>query len=346
MWKPIAALCIASLTFGLAACSRDNVKEGGPYVLPHTETFELRARDVGPDRRTEQTYEIRVALPDSYGTDEQRDEYPLIVLLDADYSFAIARNVVEHLSDPRRHSQLPEAFVVAIAYPGAAENENLYQMTRTRDYTPIPFATGGYGEEMQANSGGAPAFLDFIADDLLPVLDERYPISAEDRTLSGHSYGGLFTTWALLTRPELFARWVIISPSYWYANEYIYNYEQSFSLTHPVLNEVVFSTVGSWEVNDELNMVELHDRFNAQVRSRNYQGLSFDTYLYEQETHASIYPAAISRGLRSVFFEPLPSGGETTAPAAEELEEATEPPADNTDDNEAGGSMTAEEPAE
>jgi len=291
----LSAIVLFITTLTTAALAQN---EARPFVVPNTEVFDLRSEDIG------QTYEIRVALPDSYGTDEQQESYPLLVLLDADYSFAIARNVVQHLA--QRHNQLPEMIIVAIAYPGAAEDYDFYHLTRTRDYTPFFFPTGGYGEEMQRVSGGGPAFLNFIESDLFPVLENRYPISDEDRTLEGHSYGGLFTTWVLFTRPDLFARWIIVSPSYWYADEFIYGYEDEFAANHDTLNEVVFATVGSWERNSELDMIELMDRMAAQIEAHDYDGLSFDHYLYEQETHASIWPAAISRGLRSVFNEPLP----------------------------------------
>ncbi len=286
---------LALLTTTLSAHAQGDTR---PYVIPNTEVFDLTSEEIG------QTYEIRVALPDSYGTDAQQDRYPLLILLDADYSFAIARNVVQHLA--QRRNQLPEMIIVAIAYPGAAEDYDHYHLTRTRDYTPLFFPSGGYGEEIQRVSGGGPAFLNFIEHNLFPVLEARYPVSAEDRTLEGHSFGGLFATWVLFTQPDLFARWIIVSPSYWYADEFIYGYEDEFAATHDTLNEVVFATVGSWERNSELDMIELMDRMAAQIEAHDYAGLSFDHYLYEQETHASIWPAAISRGLRSVFNEPLP----------------------------------------
>ena len=133
------------------------------------------------------------------------------------------------------------------------------------------------------------------------MLEARYPVSTEDRTLEGHSYGGLFTTWVLFTRPDLFARWIIVSPSYWYADGFIFDYENDFAAAHDTLNEVVFATVGSWEVNDQIDMVELMNRLMGQIEAHDYEGLSLDPYLYAEETHASIWPAAISRGLRSVF---------------------------------------------
>lgn len=288
MGVPRVSGIIAALTFSL--CSITTVRaqdEVRPYAVPHTEVFDLHSDEIG------QTYEIRVALPDSYGTPDQQESYPLLVLLDADYSFAIARNVAQHLA--KRNNQLPEMIVVAIAYPGAEADYDLYHLTRTRDYTPIFFPTGGYGPEVQELSGGGPAFLNFMENNLFPALETRYPVSREDRTLEGHSYGGLFTTWVLFSRPDLFARWVIVSPSYWYAEDYIFGIENVFAANHDSLNEVVFATVGSWEVSEQIDMVALLSRFAGQVESHTYEGLSFEHYIYAEETHASIWPAAISR---------------------------------------------------
>jgi len=132
----LAALALLTTTLS-AHAQGDN----RPYVTPNTEVFDLTSEEIG------QTYEIRVALPDSYGTGDQPVSYPLLILLDADYSFAIARNVVQHLA--QRRNQLPEMIIVAIAYPGAAEDYDHYHLTRTRDYTPLFFPSGGYGEEIQ-----------------------------------------------------------------------------------------------------------------------------------------------------------------------------------------------------
>jgi predicted alpha/beta superfamily hydrolase len=294
------SFCFAALSFLVSALllpahAQETTR---PYVVPNTDVFDLHSEEI------DQTYEIRVALPDSYGTDEEQESYPLLVLLDADYSFAIARNVVQHLA--KRNNQLPEMIIVAIAYPGAEEDYDLYHRTRTRDYTPFFFPTGGYGPEIQQLSGGGPAFLNFIENELFPVLEDRYPVSETDRTLEGHSYGGLFTTWVLLTRPDLFARWIIVSPSYWYADDFIFDYENEFAAAHDALHEVVFTSVGSWEVNDQIDMVELTNRLTTQLRDHEYEGLSLDTYVFPDDTHASIWPAAFTRGARSVFSEPLP----------------------------------------
>ena len=47
----------------------------------------------------------------------------------------------------------------------------------------------------------------------MPALAKAYPIDPADRTLYGHSWGGLFTVGVLLRHPEAFRTFVASSPS-------------------------------------------------------------------------------------------------------------------------------------
>jgi pimeloyl-ACP methyl ester carboxylesterase len=62
------------------------------------------------------------------------------------------------------------------------------------------------------STGGADAFLTFLAEELASEIDRRYR-TAPFRVLLGHSLGGLFVTRALLTRPESFHAYLASSPS-------------------------------------------------------------------------------------------------------------------------------------
>jgi hypothetical protein len=57
--------------------------------------------------------------------------------------------------------------------------------------------------------------LQFLADELLPEVEARYGASPF-RVLIGHSFGGLFATHAMLTRPGVFKGYIAISPSLWW----------------------------------------------------------------------------------------------------------------------------------
>ncbi|MCB0833980.1 MAG: alpha/beta hydrolase [Bacteroidetes bacterium] len=270
-----------------------SVCQTGPtsYVLPRTEVVRLPSKIVGID------YLLYVSLPRDYNTTDKK--YPLLVTLDADYAFALAHNIVDHFVD---RNNLPPMIIVSIAYDSAGTEREVYRRHRTRDYTPTHTLEGGYGPEFQRHSGGAPGFLSFIEKEMLPFLGDRYRLDRQNRCIVGHSYGGLFSTFVLLTKPELFQKYIIVSPSLWYDDKVIFNLEKTSSSLHKV-NAKVFFGVGSFENQPNVGraMVDDMQELIVKLKSRAYSGLSVDSQVFDGETHNSVFPAALSRGLRVVF---------------------------------------------
>ncbi len=238
-------------------------------------------------------YKLYINLPKGYN--ESQKSYPVMYLLDADYSFAIAKNIADHLSE-RNH--LAELILVGIAYDGPAE----YRLNRTRDYTPTRSMIGGYGPEYQKFSGGGEKFKAFIRDELVPFIDANYR-TAPERTLVGHSYGALFGCWVAFTTPELFSNYILVSPSLWYDNWLMFRLEENFAVSrnNKELPVKLFLSVGSREINAERNMVEDLEKFYKQITARDYSGLAIQMMVFDDETHNSIFPAALTRGLRYIY---------------------------------------------
>jgi len=72
-------------------------------------------------------------------------------------------------------------------------------------YVPTPYE--GRGAEPTA----ADRSLKFFSEELIPFIDKNYR-TADFNILSGHSVGGLFTTYAMFTRPDLFSAGIASSP--------------------------------------------------------------------------------------------------------------------------------------
>lgn len=64
--------------------------------------------------------------------------------------------------------------------------------------------------------GGGGLFLQRLIGPLRAAAEDGLAIDPARRTLWGHSFGGLFTLYAALTRPDAFARFAPISPSIWW----------------------------------------------------------------------------------------------------------------------------------
>lgn len=264
-----------------------------PIILPRSEQVLLTSQINGV------SYSLYVRTPLSYATSDRR--YPVIVTLDADYSFAIAANHLEHLAD--RMNQAPEAILVSVAYPGVYPDADRYRAERTRDYTPIFWPDGGYGPKYQAASGGGPKFLRMLAEEALPLIDRLFRTDPDDRTLVGHSYGGLFGGWVLRTSPQLFSRYLLVSPSLWYADKLMLKTDQDGQRAPFTRKTRVYLGVGSWEEQPDRGgyMVSQLEQFAGQLTALNDPNLIVKHRVFEDETHASIFPACFSTGIRHLF---------------------------------------------
>jgi predicted alpha/beta superfamily hydrolase len=238
-------------------------------------------------------YKLYISLPKGYKGSQK--SYPAVYLLDADYSFAIAKSIADHLAES---NNLAELILVGIAYDGASD----YRLNRTRDYTPTRSTIGGYGPEYQKFSGGGEKFKAFIRDELVPFIDANYRTTPE-RTLVGHSYGGLFGCWVAFTTPELFSNYILVSPSLWYDNRLMFRLEERFAVSRKdkELPVKLFLSVGSREINSQWNLVEDLEKFYNQITARDYSRLATQMMVFDDETHNSIFPAALTRGLRFIY---------------------------------------------
>lgn len=265
---------------------KSNADRVGEYSLPNTQIHYISSEANDVD------YKLYIAYPENYDQNASQ-RYPVLYLLDADYSFAIAKNIVDHLTQ-RNH--LPEILLVGIAYAGP----NQYRLHRTRDYTPTHSDHPGiYQEIHQQYSGGGPEFLVFIHSELIPYVNNHFRTS-NFRVLSGHSYGGLFTSWTLLTQPTLFQGYIAVSPSLWYDDHFMFRVEEELSSYEGETIKAYFS-VGDREINQRWNMPNDLNRFTEILKHMPPDHLEIRKDLGNNETHNSIFPTALSNGLRYVF---------------------------------------------
>lgn len=254
-----------------------------PVTLSRTEVRYLQSEKVGV------TYKLYIGLP--YNFDSTKT-YPVIFLLDPEYSFAIAKNITDHLVE---RNDMEDVILAGIGYK--VDN---YRLNRTRDYTPTHTLEGGYGPELQKHSGGGPKFLDFLERELFPFIESKYG-KIKNKTLVGHSFGGLFTSWTLLHRPHLFDQYIAVSPSLWYDDQLIFSRLNRLKNSTAPLQERAFFTVGSREINNRWNMVDDLRRFTQNLEQANIVGVNFQVSILDNETHNTVFPRAFSDGLRYIF---------------------------------------------
>ena len=179
-----------------------------------TATLERAHRFSLQSKRSGTTYDIAYAPPlASPATGNPPQDCPIFIALDSSLTFGTA---LERSSMYAAMGVLRPSVVVGVGYPG----DVFASLTaRTVDFTPETPA--GKHAEMAgligSDYGGADAFLDFLLDELLPAVRARCPEASQDRViLHGFSLGGLFSAYALMTRPEAFEAVSIVAPSLWW----------------------------------------------------------------------------------------------------------------------------------
>ncbi len=238
-------------------------------------------------------YPVYIALPANYK--QSNESYPVVYMLDAYSSFGIMVQLQRLLLF---NKELPEVIIVGISSEGGSKEFNY---NRSRDYTPTHIQSDSIPallRSMIPASGGADDFISFIKNDLIKQIESKYRCNPNDRTIVGHSLGGLFGFYVLFTNPELFQNYVLISPALNWDKEFILKLEEKFSLSHKTLLAKIYTTVGSLEGSI---MIQPWQRLVDSIKKHNYSGLSIEVGVSEKETHYTIIPYIATHGLKSVF---------------------------------------------
>ena len=294
LWVALCASCLLSMLLPAQSHGHDadrtshrNGAAPPPVALRNTEAWEIRSKVNG------ERYEIYVKLPRSYTSSDQ--QYPVLYVLDAETNFGGVSYIVQRLI---KDELIPEVIVVGIAY--GVTYESFYAL-RKRDLTP------GIGKRLvsrHAREGGAETFRTFIETDLFPYIARNYRVRNDDRALYGHSLGGLFGFDTLLARPQMFHRYILLSPSLWWDHGAIFERVEAAHL--PVTSKRLYVATGEHENHrhrDGQSMVDHQHQMVAGLK-RKKSGLQIHAEIPEGETHRSIFGTAFTDGLRSIYADP------------------------------------------
>ncbi|MGO4258845.1 alpha/beta hydrolase [Marmoricola sp. RAF53] len=274
-------------------------KGPGPFEtfsLPHAEAFDMLAA-------SGETYRISVGFPASYASTSTN--YPVIYVLDADFFFGTMLEVVRFRG---LLGEISEAVVVGIGYPLGTDFRTT-NLRRTYDFstsewdltTPVGRDVKGVYDAMGAEPhfGGAPAFLDFLTEDVQPLIADRYRVDTADAALFGVSAAGNFVGHSLFRRPEAFVKYVAASPGFCYNDWDVFALEEEYANTHDDLDAVVYLAAGSGETFQLASggLVSGTVRMAETLHQRRYPSLQLSCDILADKTHIPAAVEALNRGL-------------------------------------------------
>lgn len=222
---------------------------------------------------------INVYLPTSYSPDSTK-KYPVIYLLDGSMNEDLIHvsGITQFLSFPW-FDFMPEAIVVGIS-----------NVDRKHDFT-FP-TTIEKDKKAFPTTGGSQKFIEFLEKELQPMIENQFPVS-EDKTIIGQSLGGLLASEILIKNPEMFTRYIIISPSLWWNDLSLLN--ENFKKSDSI--QTVFIGVGKEGKVMQSSAKKLYK--NVDKLYGNHADVHFQ--FFKKYNHANIMHQAIYNALITVF---------------------------------------------
>ncbi|WP_165699462.1 alpha/beta hydrolase [Hymenobacter jejuensis] len=250
-------------------------------TVPNSEHRVMQSKVAG------HTYDVYVHFPVGYAQAAGK-KYPVLYVVDGDNDFS---PTLEYLGLLMAEYHIPEPLVVAIGDGGLIGTPT---NKRNRDFTPTATTA-------MPGSGGAPAFLGFIEQELMPFVEKNYQADPAQRSLYGYSMGGLFGTYVLFQKPTLFRNILIGSPALGYDKGKVFDFESAYHAKHTALPVHVFIEVGELETPGQK---EPYQKLVRLLEARHYQNLDLHTVVIEKVTHLTGKPVTMLKALGWAYTSP------------------------------------------
>lgn len=292
--------------------------------FPAVETHLIRSKYV------QQTYKIQVARPGQKKGETAR--FPVVYATDGNWTFDMFK-AISYLLQMSEHDA-PPFILVGIGYPSDFPHAGM--MLRVRDQTAPPYPkwdetwadwvrdrfNWNYDgvllpEEGTKDIHGGEDFRNFIGEELIPFIDEKYDTIHGDRTYFGHSGGGYFGLFTLFTQSHLFKNYIVSSPGVIYHgegpggirydnNEFGLQMVLDFAASGKSLDgirlylsagaeEEFEPAVANWRLTSSLQ------RLAKVIKDAAIPGLELITEVFPGETHITVWPIAFTHGVQAMF---------------------------------------------
>ncbi len=233
---------------------------------------------------------LNIYLPDDYN-EKDTARYPVIYVLDGsiDEDFLHIVGIVQYNNFPWIN-RVPKSIVVGIA-----------NVDRKRDFTsPTSFEID---KKHAPSSGGSAKFMDFIEEELQPFINKKFK-TTENKTIIGQSLAGLLATEVLFSKPYLFDKYIIVSPSLWW------NDGSLLRLTPEILTEKynhktdIYIGVGKEGLTPGLDSHVMEVDANLlfdKIKQRKNKNISVYFDYLPNENHATVTHPAVFNAFRILY---------------------------------------------
>ena len=200
-------VCLLILLVGQISFSQELVETISENEFTIGKSIKIKSRLL------DETRELNIYLP-SYYEEDSLKTYPVIYLLDGsrDEDFIHISGIVQFGSFSWIN-MIPESIVVGI---GNVDRKRDFTYPSQNELDQKEFPTSGKSED----------FIAFIERELQPFINSTFRTTGM-KTIIGQSLGGLLATEILFKKPDLFDNYIIVSPSLWWDDEKLLDFQAS-----------------------------------------------------------------------------------------------------------------------
>ncbi|MEB6665491.1 alpha/beta hydrolase-fold protein [Acinetobacter vivianii] len=306
------------LTFSLMIATQSVIAQ--PSTASSSSVREVQANTqtrqsfILKSKYTAQEYLIQISTPDRTAPVEG---FPVLYVLDGNAAFESAANIAKSVGAGANRLGLNPVVIVAVGYP----DQNTFDVQkRALDYTPKTSAE--FQAQAKYQYGGADQFIQFLDKELKPAISSRIKVNAQQQSLFGHSFGGLFALHTFFSKPQTFQRYIAASPSLWFDNYALLNRQAEWlkNQANTTQNVMLMTTVGTQELGKgpvaDPNALKKQNDFYQNFKDQHSKQFSFWHFKHPAEQHltnmyASLPKAILLAGCQTercaaLFDEPKP----------------------------------------
>ncbi len=306
------------LTFSLMIATQSVIAQ--PSTASSSSVREVQANTqtrqsfILKSKYTAQEYLIQISTPDRTAPVEG---FPVLYVLDGNAAFESAANIAKSVGAGANRLGLNPVVIVAVGYP----DQNTFDVQkRALDYTPKTSAE--FQAQAKYQYGGADQFIQFLDKELKPAISSRIKVNAQQQSLFGHSFGGLFALHTFFSKPQTFQRYIAASPSLWFDNYALLNRQAEWlkNKAHTTQNVMLMTTVGTQELGKgpaaDADALKKQNDFYQNFKDQHSKQFSFWHFQHPAEQHltnmyTSLPKAILLAGCQTerctaLFDEPKP----------------------------------------
>ena len=272
-----------------------------------SQKLEPKERTIEPDHIitseiTERDYQLYISFPNSYST-KDTISYPVLYVLDGERNFNFFYQPNIFLG---AMGKIEKIIIVGIDSGKDRKSQNV---NRTYNFTPTINIDSSSVRQREKRlglsdgtllSGGASEFLKVIKNEIAPFIDKNYKTN-NDRGITGHSLGGLFTAYCFVNSDGYFTRFGINSPSLWwneedFLNQAVKQFEDKKVWKVPQTK--VFISSGG---NESIYILPTTIKFVTYLKNANYENIDLNWQIFDNETHGTVRPLSLRKAIIELY---------------------------------------------